>query len=142
MGNLEKFLRDDPVATPVLIKAAVAHAQLETIHPFLDGVLAVAEGSTDTIRRIVGLVEQDRRRVLASRYAATLGKVYDRALRSVMITPRATVRNLADDMTQPTVYRRIRDLEDLGILREITGRGRSRIHVYDAYLEILNEGVT
>lgn len=37
MGALEKFLHDDPVQTPILIKAALAHAQFETIHPFLDG---------------------------------------------------------------------------------------------------------
>lgn len=37
MGALEKFLHDDPVKTPILVKAALAHAQLETIHPFLDG---------------------------------------------------------------------------------------------------------
>ena len=37
MGELEKFLHDDPVKTPPLIKAALAHVQFETIHPFLDG---------------------------------------------------------------------------------------------------------
>jgi Fic family protein len=37
MGALELFLYDDPVETPILIKAALAHAQFETIHPFLDG---------------------------------------------------------------------------------------------------------
>jgi len=37
MGALEKFLHDDPVKTPTLIKAGLAHAQFETIHPFLDG---------------------------------------------------------------------------------------------------------
>ena len=37
MGALEKFLHDDPVATPPLVKAALAHLQFETIHPFLDG---------------------------------------------------------------------------------------------------------
>jgi Fic family protein len=37
LGALEKFLHDDPVRTPVLIKAALAHVQFETIHPFLDG---------------------------------------------------------------------------------------------------------
>ncbi|MCK6529751.1 Fic family protein [Myxococcota bacterium] len=37
MGALEKFLHDDPVKTPTLLKAALAHVQFETIHPFLDG---------------------------------------------------------------------------------------------------------
>jgi Fic family protein len=37
MGALEKFLHNDPIRTPVLVKAALAHAQFETIHPFLDG---------------------------------------------------------------------------------------------------------
>ncbi len=37
MGRLERFLHDDPVRTTILIKAALAHAQFETIHPFLDG---------------------------------------------------------------------------------------------------------
>ncbi len=37
MGALEKFLHDEPVKTPLLVKAALAHVQFETIHPFLDG---------------------------------------------------------------------------------------------------------
>lgn len=37
MGQLELFLHDRPSQTPVLLKAALAHVQFETIHPFLDG---------------------------------------------------------------------------------------------------------
>lgn len=37
LGQLEKFLHDDPSPTPTLIKAALTHVQFETIHPFLDG---------------------------------------------------------------------------------------------------------
>src|SRR4051812_43197292 len=37
MSDLEKFLHGEPVAVPVLIRAALAQAQFETIHPFLDG---------------------------------------------------------------------------------------------------------
>jgi len=37
MGELEFFLHDQPEPTPVLLKAALAHVQFETIHPFLDG---------------------------------------------------------------------------------------------------------
>ena len=37
MSELERFLHDLPEPTPLLIKAALAHVQFETIHPFLDG---------------------------------------------------------------------------------------------------------
>jgi Fic family protein len=37
MGNLELFVRDHPIKTRPLLKAALAHVQFETIHPFLDG---------------------------------------------------------------------------------------------------------
>jgi Fic family protein len=55
LGALEKYLNDKPAPTPVLIKAALAHVQFESIHPFLDGngrlgrllitLLLVAEGA-------------------------------------------------------------------------------------------------
>ncbi|HEU4601826.1 MAG TPA: Fic family protein [Steroidobacteraceae bacterium] len=35
--RFERFLHDDPNPTPSLVKAALAHVQFETIHPFLDG---------------------------------------------------------------------------------------------------------
>jgi Fic family protein len=37
LKHLERFLHDMPEPTPPLVKAALAHAQFETIHPFLDG---------------------------------------------------------------------------------------------------------
>ena len=37
MSALELFLHDKPERSSLLIKAALAHAQFETIHPFLDG---------------------------------------------------------------------------------------------------------
>lgn len=37
MGALEKFLHADAMIAPPLLKAALAHVQFETIHPFLDG---------------------------------------------------------------------------------------------------------
>ena len=37
LKQFERFLNDEPEPTPPLIKAALAHVQFETIHPFLDG---------------------------------------------------------------------------------------------------------
>jgi Fic family protein len=37
LKHFERFLHDEPDSTPPLVKAALAHVQFETIHPFLDG---------------------------------------------------------------------------------------------------------
>ena len=37
MGDLESFLHNDEIFIPELVRAALAHYQFETIHPFLDG---------------------------------------------------------------------------------------------------------
>jgi Fic family protein len=51
LKHLERFLNDVPEATPPLIKAALAHVQFETIHPFLDG-----NGRIGRLLIVLGLV--------------------------------------------------------------------------------------
>ena len=37
LGDLEQFIHDETGTLPPLVRIALAHAQFETIHPFLDG---------------------------------------------------------------------------------------------------------
>lgn len=37
MADLERFIHDEQCDLPLLVKAAMAHVQFESIHPFLDG---------------------------------------------------------------------------------------------------------
>lgn len=199
MSALERFLHDDPEPTPILLKAALAHAQFETIHPFLDGngrvgrllitlllcshgvmrrpllylslyfkrnreqyydhlqrvrtegawedwvrfflegIVEVAESTTDTTQRLVSMVERDRQRIHAfGRAAATAHRVHDLATRFVLVGAAQTAQHLS--LTEPPVYAAISRLEQAGILREVTGRRRGKLYAYAEYLDILNEG--
>jgi Fic family protein len=199
MGALERFLHDDPVPTPILIKAALAHAQFETIHPFLDGngrvgrllitlllcsegvlsrpllylslylkrnrdvyyerlqsirtdgaweqwlefflegVVDVAQSATSTAQRIVHMVESDRQKLHGiGRGSSTALRIHDFVVRFVVLGIPRTARLL--ELSEPTVSNGVKRLEDAGILREITGRRRGRLYVYDEYLALLNEG--
>jgi Fic family protein len=200
MGLLEKFLHNDPEPTPILIKAALAHAQFETIHPFLDGngrvgrllvtlllcdeqrvlsrpllylslylkrnrdayydhlqrtrtegdweawlrfflegVVEVAGSATDTTRRIVTLIDEDRQRVhQLGRGAGSASRVHEMAVREIAFPVPWAAQTLG--LSEPTVNKAVIRLQELGILREVTGRTRGRIFVYGQYLDILNEG--
>ncbi|MDP1716450.1 MAG: Fic family protein [Burkholderiales bacterium] len=199
MGLLEKFLHDDPVRTPLLIKAALAHVQFETIHPFLDGngrvgrllitlllcadgalaqpllylslyfkthrdayysllqrvrsegawedwldfflagVIDTTEQATRSAQRIIGLFHGDRERVeKIGRASASALRLHQVLQEKVMLSIPGAAKRLG--LSQPTVTASMRHLEQLGIVRERTGRRRNRMYVYDAYLKILEEG--
>ncbi len=199
MDNLEKFLHDDPVRMPVLIKAALAHVQFETIHPFLDGngrlgrllitlllctegalsepilylslyfktrrqeyydllqkvridgdweawlefflagVHETADQATTAAKSILKRFEKDRAKI------ETLGRPAGSALRvhQLMQTkPIVSVPLAAKKLglTEPTIRSSLEHLQKLHIVREMTGRRRNRLFVYDKYLDILSEG--
>lgn len=199
MANLEQFLHDQPHRTPVLIKAALAHVQFETIHPFLDGngrlgrllitLILCAEGALaqpllylslffkqhrqeyydrlDAVRlkgdwlgwlrfflegveqtaqqaaytasRILKLFDDDRHQVeQLGRRAGSAHRVLDMLRRHPITTIPISVGQL--NLTAPTVRSAIESLESIGIVREITGKQRDRIYVYDKYVKILDEG--
>lgn len=106
---------------------------------FLEGVVDVAGSATETTRRIVQMVEQDRHSIHSlGRAAASASQVFELAAREIVLTiPEATSRL---PFTEPTIGAAVGNLQKLGILREITGRSRGRIYAYGNYLAILNEG--
>lgn len=108
---------------------------------FLTGVEETANGAVETVNRLLHLFEADRAKV------ATLGRATSNAMRlhqhlqsRPIIGIQGTVKAL--DLTAATVSKAIQHLEELGILREVTGKQRDRLYVYDAYLQILSEGTT
>jgi len=201
MAALERFLHDRPERTPILIKAALAHAQFESIHPFLDGngrvgrllitlllvadgvlkgpllylslylkqnrddyydhlqrirtegaweawlefflegVVEVAESTTTTTGDLVQMIERDRQKIHEfGRGAATAARLHDLISRYVIMRPTTAAKLL--HLSAPPVYGAFNRLEEAGMLREVSGRRRGKVYVYDEYLERLNEGTT
>jgi Fic family protein len=199
MGALELFLHQERPELPTLVKAALAHVQFETIHPFLDGngrlgrllitfllcaagalrepilylslyfksnrqryydllqavretgdwetwleffltgIRETADQAAETARRILALFEADRRKIESlGRPAASALRVHQFMQTRPIISIPAAAEKLS--LSAPTVAKSIEHMIRLGLLREITGKQRHRLFVYDPYLAILNEG--
>lgn len=87
------------------------------------------------------MIERDRQTIHGfGRGAGTALRVHDLASRFVVFRPTTAAKVL--ELSDPPVYAAVRRLEEAGILREVTGRQRGKLYVYDEYLARLNEGTT
>lgn len=106
---------------------------------FLDGVTETAQGAFTTATRIVDLFARDRERIARSGRGGSLLRLYDRLQRNPFLTgPKAAELT---GLSMPTVNVAFQELQRLGIVDEITGQARGRVYRYEAYVELLNEGV-
>lgn len=194
LGAFESFLHSES-AMPLLLQAGLAHAQFETIHPFLDGngrlgrllitfmlvhagvlgrpllylsyyiklhraeyydrlmavrlrgdwegwlrfflagVAQTADEAADTAERIFDLRERHRALVIEKVGAnglKLLAALFQRPLVNVGYVSEAI------DVGFPTANRLVTRFEDLGLLREVTGRRRSRLFRYEPYLAMFD----
>jgi len=106
---------------------------------FLEGVTETAGGAVDTAHRLLAIFQTDAERIRGlGRAAANALRVFD-ALRR---RPVADIDHLAREtgVAYSTAARAVEALVELDILRELTGRRRSRVFAYDRYLATLSEG--
>lgn len=197
LDNLEKFLHDPNIHLPILVKAALAHVQFETIHPFLDGngrlgrllitlilcaeeiirqpllylslyfkvnreayydhlmnvrltgdweawieffligVRDTANQAVEKARMIMELFARDRKMIENSgRSTATILNVQSYLERQPISNSRKIKQ--VTGLSLSSVLRSLDSLEKLGLVKEITGKGRRKIFVYTEYLNILN----
>ena len=106
---------------------------------FLDGITETSLQAADAAREILRLFEADRHRIEElGRPAASALRVHQMLQQKPLIGINEAAEKLK--MSQPTVAKSIQHLEELGIVRETTGRQRGRRFVYSEYLNILNRG--
>lgn len=106
---------------------------------FLDGITETSLQAADAAREIVNLFETDRIHI------ERLGRPAASALRVHQLLQQKPIINIPDSakklgISVPTITKSVQHLEDLGIVREITGKQRGRVFAYSGYLEILSRG--
>ena len=106
---------------------------------FVDGVRQVADSAVSTAGRLAELFRTDRATLeAAGRRAGSALRVHE-ALKARPIQSLPGVRH-ASGLSFPTAASAMDFLIERGIARELTGKRRNRLFVYDRYLAILNEG--
>jgi Fic family protein len=111
----------------------------EWLRFFLLGVAETAEAAVSTARRLIDLFDKDQIRIQKTgRQAGSLLRVHE-ALKQ---RPLCTVAEIAKraGLSFPTAASALESLVVSGIVRELTGKKRNRIFVYDKFLAVLNEG--
>ncbi len=198
LQELEGFLHEDS-DLPTLVRVGLAHAQFETIHPFLDGngrigrllvtfflvheevlrepilylsiffkrhrqdyydrlqairekgeweewlafflegVAEVSNEATVTARRIVQLREEER-----ARMGQDLGRragVGLQLLEHLFRNPVVNVKRVEEvtGLSQPAANALTNAMEEIGVLREMTGKKSYRVFGFDRYLQLFQE---
>ena len=106
---------------------------------FLEGVQVTATGAVDAARQIGQMFQENHERIeKTGRRAGSAVRVHE-ALKARPILPLSEVCKRTT-LAFPTATRAMELLVEKGIAREITGKRRGRLFVYDKYLAILDEG--
>jgi Fic family protein len=103
---------------------------------FLEGVAHAAQEAEGSILEIASQIAADRRKLLAAPKAVPASY---RLFELLPMMPRFTVERVRQELntTFPTASAAVRILEDLGIVREVTGQKTNRSYSYAAYIALL-----
>lgn len=195
MSDLEKFLHNEQINVPNLVKIAIAHYQFETIHPFLDGngrigrllitlylvskgllhkpslylsdffeknkssyydaltyvrtqndlahwikfflnaVYVTSENGKLTFNEILKLRNEVNEKLLKlGRRASNAQKIINHLYKQPFITVNDIMNILK--ISVPAANKLVKQLEETGILSEITGYRRNRIFYFEKYFQL------
>ncbi len=195
MSDIEKFVHNDSIKFPDLLRIALIHYQFETVHPFLDGngrvgrllitLYLVEKGILkkpvlylsdffernrtlyfDNLMRVrekddiiqwfkfflVGIIETAKNGIKTFDGILKLQKEVDIKIQKLGIRSNnalsiinhlfkkpvidAQIAKDVSKLSMPSVYKLINELENLNIIKEITGGKRGRLFIFDEYLRL------
>ena len=198
MGDLEKFWHNPSIQVPHLIKIAIIHYQLETIHPFLDGngrigrlliilqlvscgilsypclylsdffhkkkdnyyhyltearqhnnllqwtiffltgIMDTAKDSLDTFQKIIELQKTYNDKIVSlGARAKNANQLLLELFARPIISPTIAAEKLKVSFNRAD--RLLLSLQELGLIKEITGFSRNRFYVLEDYFNLFNK---
>jgi Fic family protein len=104
---------------------------------FLEAVSVAASEAEKNIIEVATLITADRKRLLKS---PKVRPSSSRLFEMLPMMPRFTVEQVGQKLetTFPTANAAVKTLQDLGIVREMTGQKQYRTYSYQAYIELLS----
>jgi len=195
MSDLEKFIHNNEIFVPELLKIGLVHYQFETIHPFLDGngrigrlLIPLYLVSKEILQKpilylsdffeknrqlyydnlmivreksnlsqwfkffLVGIIETSKNGIktfdnilqLQKKVESEIQRLGSRVTKAKKVIdylykrPIIVAEKVSEiaDISMPSSYKLISDLEKMDILKEVTGGQRSRMYVFDNYLRL------
>jgi Fic family protein len=103
---------------------------------YLEGVDWTARQAIQTTTDLLELFKTDRARVDAIARAAGTARVYDVLQRKIIVSIKRVA--VSAGIAVPTATRAMKQLQDLGIAKEITGRNYGKLFAYERQLDVLN----
>lgn len=106
---------------------------------FLDGVIEVSKSAIDNTKKILSLHEKIKKDLFENKISSPLAIMFlDKLFYNPIIRTKDLQKKL--DISYQSAANLISTFEELGILKEISGKKRDKIFSFHKYLEILSEG--
>ena len=106
---------------------------------FAEAVIVTATQAVETAQQLLDLSNQDRDKISGLGRAAASTLQVHRRLWSILLPPRARWWRRQASL-QPRSTRYSVNLEQLGIVKELTAQKRNRLFSYAGYIEIMSRG--
>jgi Fic family protein len=106
---------------------------------FIEGVRVTATAAVSTAQELAALFQADRSRIEPTKWRAGSALRVHEAIKARPLSSMSEVCRITG-LSFPAVSSAMELLVELSIARELTGKRRNRLFVYDRYLKILNEG--
>lgn len=107
---------------------------------YLDGIAEVANQASDTATKLVGIFKEHGAAIeTLGRARFTALKVHDLFKKRCILSLPVISKEL--DVSFPTANKTLGKLQQLGFVKEITGKQRHRVFSYEPFLKMLQEGM-